>query len=301
MFGLLVFASSLVEAATIEVTATCEGTGVVSSHTARSATCTSPLTEAGANVLVSTTGAAAHAFAGTGHGRADTPSTQARAYLDLFYNFTFHGPAGTGGRYQPCLTEEHSWFFDGTPITSASFEGISGGSETEGPHFWGSSACEGNFNPAATREFVVGETLTARLILEALADASGRSGEIATASFNGFRVFDDGGAPLSGVTWTLVPDVQPVPEPRTSLLFATAVILGLSRRKIRMCRTKTSVQPLLLVAAQQPVPSRDREGAVRKWNVICRRSNRRYRVRTQYCRRCKVSSVSARLLCLCAG
>ena len=56
--------------------------------------------------------------------------------LILSYEFTFHGPAGSGGRYQPCLTEEHGWFFDGAPFTNASFEGIgSGGSES------GRSAC----------------------------------------------------------------------------------------------------------------------------------------------------------------
>jgi hypothetical protein len=232
--ALFIVAASLVEAATIEVTAACEGPGVVSSRTTRSATCTTPLTEAGANVVVTATGAGVHAFAGTGHGRADTPSAEARAYVDFFYEFTFHGPAGSGGRYQPCLTQEHGWYFDGTPITSASFEGISGGSESGGPHNWSSSVCEGGFNLATTREFAFGETLRARVILEGLVDASGRTGEIATASFSGFRLFDDGGTPLSGVTWTLVPDLQPVPEPRTSLLLATAVLLAFCRRKIRV-------------------------------------------------------------------
>jgi len=173
------------------------------------------------------------AFAGIGHGTFGTPPAQARAFLDLSYEFTFHGPAGSGGRYQPCLTEEHGWFFDGAPFTNASFEGIgSGGSESGDPHDWSSSSCGGGFSQATTREFVVGETLRGRLMLEGLADARGRDGEIAVASFTGFRLFDDSGAPLSGVTWTLVPDVQPVPEPQTSLLLGTAALLGLCRRII---------------------------------------------------------------------
>jgi hypothetical protein len=229
---LLLSASSLVEAATIDVTAACAGTGVVSSRTARSATCTTPLTQAGASVAVSATGATVEAFAGTGHGTFETPSSQARAFLDLSYEFTFHGPAGSGGRYQPCLTEEHGWYWDGAPITNSSFEGIGSGVGSGSPHGWSSSACEEGFSTATTLEFVVGETLRARLILEGLADASMRNGEIAIASFTGFRLFDDGGAPLSGVTWTLVPDVQPVPEPQTSLLLGTAALLGLCRRII---------------------------------------------------------------------
>ena len=107
---LLFAASSLVEAAIIDVTATCAGTGVVSSHTVTSARCTTPLTQAGASVGISTTGATVEAFAGIGHGTFETPPAQARAFLDLSYEFTFHGPAGSGGRYQPCLTEEHGWF-----------------------------------------------------------------------------------------------------------------------------------------------------------------------------------------------
>ena len=88
-------------------------------------------------------------------------------------SFTFHGPAGSGGRYQPCLTEEHNWFADGTPVTQASFDGIgSGGAERVSHDSWSSSSCEGGFNPATTREFTVGEILRARVILEVLVDAT---------------------------------------------------------------------------------------------------------------------------------
>ena len=207
------------------------GTGVVSTETARSASCTAPLTDAAASVGVFATGAGANAFAGFGE-TFEAPSTRARAFLDLSYEFTFHGPAGSGGRYQPCLTEEHNWFADGAPVTQASFDGIgSGGAERVSHDSWSSSSCEGGFNPATTREFTVGETLRARVILEVLVDARGRNGEAGTASFTGFRLYDDSGAPLSNVTWTLVPDVQPVPEPRTSLLLGTAGLLGFCRRQ----------------------------------------------------------------------
>ena len=72
----------------------------------------------------------------------------ARAFLDLSYEFTFHGAAGLGGRYQRCLTQEHGWYWDGTPITNVSFESVSGGPGSGGPHGWSSNSCEGSFSPA---------------------------------------------------------------------------------------------------------------------------------------------------------
>lgn len=216
----------LVKASTTQFSAVCAGSDVVRSRTANYETCTSP--SAGARAAIGATGASVVAWAGHGW---QSPAARAVAYIDVLYQLTFHGPSGLTGRYQPCLTEDHGWEWDGTPITHASFGGIgSGGLETSDPHGWSSSSC-GEFQLASTRQFTVGETLTAELILGAWADAIGYSGEVASASFRGFQVFDETGAPLSGVTWTLLQAV-PEPLPRTVLLLAATALLGL-RRVIR--------------------------------------------------------------------
>lgn len=148
----------------------------------------------------------------------------ASASFTADYVLTVTGGSGNGFMDPDLMTFGDSWGGQAIAGASASLEGSSGGCEAnaagEGPPNNLGSTCD----PTSVA-FVFGVPQILTLSLSAIASGGEDTLVSGDAYYGPLLFFYDNGQPISGVTYTFVPVVEPTPEPGTLLVTAMACIV----------------------------------------------------------------------------
>jgi hypothetical protein len=205
----VLFACMPTSASTIEMSvATCNG---VSYQATDYAAC-------GSSTMVGPFAAAYEGFVSAGEwGGGDSSASFTADYV-----LTVTGGSGSGFMDPNLLTYGDNWGQEAGAGASASLEGPSGGCEASaGPFGFGPNNNGSSCYPTSVA-FVFGVPQILTLSLSAGASGAENTFVSGDAFYGGLGFFYSNGQPMSGVTYTFAPVVQPTPEPGTLLLTALA-------------------------------------------------------------------------------